>query len=332
MKPLTAVSLFSGCMGLDLGMERAGIRIVASVEKDLVCQKTISLNRPDIPIFDDVFSVKGKDLVARAGGRIDIVIGGPPCQSFSNIGKRGSMEDMRGQALLHYIRLIREIHPRYFVMENVQGILTAERNGKPLMPWILKQFMKMGYNVGHWLLNSNDFGAPQKRLRVIILGNLDGPVHKPDTVLRRPLLKEAIQDLNEPDPKECAKFSPKVAHFLSKIPSGGDWRSLPKPDQDIIMGKTDRTSGGHTSFLRRLSYDRPSPTLVTSPTQRATTLCHPEHTRPLSVAEYRRIQGFPDDWKLSGSVSQKYRQLGNAVPVALAQAIGMALTCTSNKG
>jgi DNA (cytosine-5)-methyltransferase 1 len=311
-------------MGLDYGMEKAGIRTVACVESNPACRETIKLNRPGIPIFEDVFSVSAKDLL-KVIGKIDCIIGGPPCQSFSTIGRRGSVKDIRGQALFHFIRLIKEIRPRYFVMENVQGILSAERNGKPLMPWILKQFQKAGYNVAHWLLNSNDYGAPQKRLRVIIKGDLEAPVIKPEPITgTRAVLRDAIFEIREESPAECAKFTPKLAYYLAKVPAGGDWRNLCKTEQDIVLGNMDRTSGGHTSFLRRLSYDRPSPTLVTSPTQKATPLCHPEYTRPLSVAEYQRIQGFPDTWKISGSLSDKYRQLGNAVPIALAQAIGMS--------
>jgi len=322
---MSSVSLFSGCLGMDLGLERAGIVARAFVEKDETCRETIQMNRPGVPCFDDVFSVTGAQL-ARAVGRVDALVGGPPCQSFSTIGRRGAMRDGRGLAMLEYLRILGEVHPRFFVMENVTGILSAEKDGKPLMPWLLSRFERFGYSVGWWKLNANDYGVPQKRMRVIVIGSLEGRVQMPvPSTKTPPTLHDAIGDLDG-DPGECARFGPSLTRFLRMIPEGGDWRSLDARNRKLAMGGAILSSGGLTAFYRRLSYDRPCPTLLTSPTQRATTLCHPRHLRPLSVAEYKRVQGFPDDWRLAGSTTQKYRQLGNAVPVALAEAVGNGVT------
>jgi DNA (cytosine-5)-methyltransferase 1 len=325
---LTCVSLFSGCLGLDLGMESAGIKTAVCVEKDENCRNTIALNRPDIVLFEDVFAVTGEQLREAAGGEVDLVVGGPPCQSFSTIGKRGLTADARGKCLFEYIRLIKEIRPDYFVFENVRGILSATLNKKPLIDFILKAFKKLGYNTSHGLLDSHNYGSAQKRQRVIIIGSRVKEPVLPTAQRAHLTLRDAIIDLNEPQPAECASFSKIMAGYLDLIPPGGNWKSLPDSERNWIMRNVDLSDGGHTSFLRRLSFDRPSPTLLCSPTQRATTLCHPEFTRPLSISEYKRIQGFPDTWKLSGSVTKKYAMLGNAVPVQLSAAIAKNLVRT----
>ena len=325
---LVCVSLFSGCLGLDFGLELSGIKTAVCVEKDENCRKTIAMNRPGIVLFEDIFSVTGRQLKRAAGGHVDIVAGGPPCQSFSTIGKRGFTNDIRGKCLFEYIRLIKEIHPDYFIFENVRGILSATKDNKPLVSIILEAFHNLGYSTVHGLLDSYNYGSVQKRQRVIILGSMGNralsmPIIKQKKKL---VLRDVIYDLNEPRPVECTSFSSTMEGYLKKIPPGGNWKSLPAIEKNWIMRNVDLLDGGHTSFLRRLSFELPSPTLLTSPTQRATTLCHPQHTRPLSVPEYQRIQGFPDYWRLSGSVAQKYRQLGNAVPVQLSRAIGHSLT------
>lgn len=331
---LTAVSLFSGCMGLDLGLEEAGIRTAVCVENDLVSQRTIKLNRPDIVCLGDILTTTGEQLQIAAGGHVDILAGGPPCQSFSTIGRRGAIKATRGRFVLEYLRIVSEMSPPVFVMENVTGILSAtyngKKDGKPFFPWLISKFQRLGYNVSHWQLNALDYGSPQKRKRVVVVGSKEAIVRPP---LLCPsgtqTLGKAISDL-EGNVAECGKFSDYTASILELIPPGGNWRSLPPDIQDKVMGKADRSSGGLTAFYRRLSYNNPSPTLLVSPTQRATTLCHPAIVRPLSVPEYKRIQGFPDSWEIAGSTNQKYRQLGNAVPVSLGKAIGRVL-CSASK-
>jgi len=323
---LSSVSLFSGCLGLDLGFERAGITAAAFVEKDAVCQQTIRLNRPGVRLYNDIFAVTGKQLIADLGLVPDVVVGGPPCQSFSTIGKRGALQDTRGLALLEYIRLVGELQPRCFVMENVRGLLSAKRNGKPLMPWLMAKFERLGYEIVWQLVNAAGYGVAQNRLRVIVIGIQGKNLLDPFQPSNNPplTLRSVIEDLAN-DPGPCGKFSPRMKALLDKVPPGGNWKSLRPADRKRAMGNANLKSGGLTPFYRRLSWDKPCPTLLTSPTQRATPLCHPDVTRPLSIKEYQRIQGFPDDWKLAGSIAQQYRQLGNAVPVELARFIGEAV-------
>jgi DNA (cytosine-5)-methyltransferase 1 len=151
-----------------------------------------------------------------------------------------------------------------------------------------------------------------------------------DTAFRWRTLRNVIEDL-EPNTGACARFSSDRLHFLRMVPMGGNWRSLPPELIPIAMGGAFESGGGKVGFFRRLDYDQPSPTLVTSPVQKATMLCHPTQDRPLSVAEYARIQQFPDNWIIEGAITDCYRQIGNAVPVGLSKAIGQALIATAEK-
>lgn len=320
-----SASLFSGCMGLDLGLEECGIETVVTVEKNESARETIHMNRPSIRQFVDVYSVGGADLCRAAGGHIDVVAGGPPCQSFSMAGKRRYLDDPRGMLLLEYVRLVREVHPIAFVMENVRGIIRAIFKGGSLVKWLESEFRSLGYHVRSQVVDALDCGSAQRRQRFIMMGSLrrDPAVLTASCNALPRVLGDVIDDLAQPNPEDCAHFSRKVEDVMRRVPPGGNWKDLPRLLRVRAMGNLK--NGGLTGSYRRLSYARPCPTLVTSPTQRATLLCHPEFTRPLSVREYQRVQGFPDEWRLSGSTSEKYRQLGNAVPVPLGMAVGHAL-------
>jgi DNA (cytosine-5)-methyltransferase 1 len=137
-------------------------------------------------------------------------------------------------------------------------------------------------------------------------------------------LGDAIASLHEKEP-EILDFSPRKKRFLSLVPPGSNWRSLPEEVQKESMGKAWYAKGGRSGWWRRLTFELPSPTLVTLPNHASTSLCHPTETRALSVREYARIQGFPDDWEFSGKTTQKYAQIGNAVPIQLGAVAGSVL-------
>lgn len=176
--------------------------------------------------------------------------------------------------------------------------------------------------------------APQKRERFVIIaksGSLKVPYLTPTNsengefgMPHWSTLGDAIKDIqgNFMTYVEIPKSRMK---WFEKIPEGGNWKSLPHDDQKKAMGKKYHMGGGKTGFYRRLSFDKPSPTLVTVPTMPATDLVHPIELRPLSVEEYARIQGFPDGWKFCGGIMEKYKQIGNAVPIKLAEAIGRTI-------
>ncbi|WP_206922774.1 DNA cytosine methyltransferase [Alicyclobacillus suci] len=357
------ISLFSGAMGLDLGLQQAGLDIRISQDIDPWCVKTAQANNAP-SVLGDIKKLIEEDpecgfLLGPSGLRPEeafAVVGGPPCQPFSTAGKRLGTKDPRGSLFMEFIHVIRVTRPRFFVMENVKGLMSAAikhrpinaRDDRPLEPEeragsafeVIKQmFNELGYKIVHGVLDAAHYGVPQFRERLVIIGSRDHeniflpkPTHfqiHQDPSHRWCTLRDAIEDLeNEPGP--CASFSPERLRFLRMIPMGGNWRSLPEELIPIAMGGAYKSGGGKVGFYRRLDYNQPSPTLVTSPVQKATMLCHPTQNRPLSVREYARIQQFPDDWIIEGSVSDCYRQIGNAVPVGLGKAIGQMLIAVAN--
>lgn len=367
-KKLTAVSLFSGALGLDIGLDRAGFSICVAIENDKNAVETIKKNKhklknsKKIEIIDrDIHDVTVKDILNKCDakvGEITLVTGGPACQTFSTAGSRTSLSDPRGNLFVEYIRIIKGLKPRFFVMENVKGILSAAIKHRPLnqrgpafrklspeeelgsgFKKILIELQKTGYYIIFGLLNSADFGTPQKRERLIILGSRDGePLHLPfkthnekgfGIIKKWVNLKEGLSGLQDSKP-EYVPFSAKQRKYLEKIPQGGNWHNLPKQQQKVAIGGAYNSWGGRGGFLRRLAWGKPSPALTASPNSNATMLCHPTKTRPLSVKEYARLQQFPDNWVFSGSISNKYLQIGNAVPVGLGEAIGKAIVESMN--
>ena len=350
--PVKFISLFSGAMGLDLGLEAAGFETAGCLELDKKACKTIQANRPDLPVIcDDIHNWTGDRLLEKFNVRRDqiaFVAGGPPCPSFSTAGKRQSFHDPRGQVMFDFLRIVAEIRPPFFVMENVRGILSASLDHVPMASRTRKTvpekggvlkllndtFKKMGYTVSAELVNAANYGTPQKRERVVFLGSRDGfqltmptgAYAESETLFSRKwrTLGDALAGLNDPTP-EFIPFSKNRQRFLKLIKEGENWRSLPENLQAEALGGAYTSSGGRVGFFRRLRFDEPSPTVPTSPVQKSTCICHPTELRPLSLKEYARVQQFPDDWAFQGSVSDKYRQIGNAVPVGLGFTIGTAL-------
>lgn len=347
------VSLFSGGMGLDLGLERAGFKPLLCNEIDAMAVETIRMNKPNLPVLDcSVEEVTGEKIRAVSGlknGVLDLLVGGPPCQSFSVYGNRKGIHDGRGQMLFEYLRLVDELQPRVFIMENVRGLHsmpilpeTVVSELKDAEPWmaekgslvreLINKFEKIGYRVDGFLVNSVNYGAPQIRERLILIGNrfnLKAEFSKPvrsnrteDFLPPFKTLRDVIgNDFKDPDPS-LMNFSPRKLKYLEMVPSGGNWRSLPIEIQKESMGKSWYLKGGRSATWRRLSWDYPSPTVVTMPNHASTSMCHPDEVRALTVGECAAIQEFPRDWKFSGKTSDKYKQIGNAVPPKLGEVAG----------
>lgn len=355
---LTSLSFFSGCMGLDLGLERAGIHQLLACDIDKYCRQSISSNRPDLPVIDDINKFEVDEIRKLAGLRKNqrptLIVGGPPCQAFSTAGNRQGFKDPRGNVFLRYIQLIEEFQPDFAVIENVRGLLSAALKHRPhnergpdyppltdeelpggALNYVLSLFKKMGYGVTFNLYNSANYGVPQVRERVVLIASRDGkkvpfirPTHSLDPEYGlRPWLtfKDAVKGLKESE-MTGVKFPEDRLKFYRMLSSGQYWKHLPTEELKIeAMGKSYYSGGGKTGFFRRLDWKKPSPTLVTHPAMPATDLAHPEKDRPLSIQEYKRIQQFPDDWIISGSITEQYRQIGNAVPVGLGEAVGRAI-------
>ncbi|MEN9472481.1 MAG: hypothetical protein RLZZ495_570 [Pseudomonadota bacterium] len=356
MPAFKALSFFSGAMGLDQGLEKAGIPLLLACEIDAACRRTITANRPDIALLGDIGNYSAQDIRTAAGlsatEDIDLIVGGPPCQAFSTAGARRGFADSRGNALLQYLDRIEELNPRFFVLENVRGLLSAPllhtphaQRGEYWSPaseglrggallHIVERLREAGYAISFNLYNAANFGVPQSRERVILIGSRDGvslphlmPTHSQDETFGLPAwrtLRDALQGLN-PQVGDHVDFPEDRLRFYRLLTEGQYWKHLPENlHRAALRGSLD-SGGGKTGFLRRLAWDKPSCTLVTSPNMPATDMCHPEENRPLSVQEYKRIQQFPDDWMMCGSLTDQYRQIGNAVPVGLGEAVGHAI-------
>jgi DNA (cytosine-5)-methyltransferase 1 len=351
---IKALSFFSGAMGLDLGLEKAGIHPLMACEVDKASRRTITANRPDIGLIGDIWKYDAQAIRKMAGlgetDTVDVMVGGPPCQAFSTAGARRGFQDDRGNAFLRYLDLILELQPRYAVIENVRGLLSApmehrphadrdetwdpsvqERPGGALLH-ILGRLQGGGYRVSFNLYNAANFGVPQVRERVVMVCTRDGatvphlmPTHSKDSAFDLPqwqTLSDVFRDVKGCDHVDFPENRLKYYRMLS---SGQYWKHLPTDLQREALGNAYFSGGGKTGFLRRLDWNKPSCTLVTAPNMPATDIAHPSEDRPLSIQEYKRIQQFPDDWRVCGSLTDQYKQIGNAVPVGLGEAIGRAI-------
>jgi DNA (cytosine-5)-methyltransferase 1 len=359
VKPeLTSLSFFSGCLGLDLGLERSGIHQLLASEIDKSSVTTIHANRPNLPVIGDLLDYSTNEIRRKAGiGKkhdLTLVVGGPPCQAFSTAGKRQAFNDPRGNVFLRYIQVIEELSPQFAVIENVRGLLSAALKHRPLnergkssepltveelpgsaLHLIINLLRSFGYSISFNLYNSANFGVPQVRERVILIAARDGnkvpyltPTHSniPDFDLPRwSTFRQATEGLIESE-MTGLQFSNDRLRYFKYLKPGQYWKDLPTEKiRRAAMGESYFSGGGKTGFFRRLAWDAPSPTLVTHPAMPATELCHPIENRPLTVQEYKRIQQFPDEWIVAGSITNQYKQLGNAVPIGLGEAVGKTL-------
>ncbi len=365
---LKVLSLFSGAGGLDVGLDRVGAyELLACVELESSFCATLRTNRdaglfgePSTAVIQaDLSTLQPRELMAQLGieqGSLDVIVGGPPCQSWSTAGRRATVADSRGQLLWDFLRFVDELRPRFFIMENVRGLLSAavshrpiadrpDRGGAPLTPeempgsaiatWLddLGNVAGGTYRVDAFEVNAVNYGAPQLRERVLFIGNRENrkvdfpaPTHGlPGTgLLPFSTLADALENLDDTD-KTMLDFSPRKKKYLSMVPAGGNWRALPASVAQESMGRAYFAKGGRSGWWRRLSWDLPCPTITTLPNHASTSMCHPEETRVLSVAEFARIQGFPDGWRFAGTPSEQMRQVGNAVPVRLGEVAGQVV-------
>lgn len=317
---VTAIELFAGAGGLALGLEQAGIHTLAYVEIDKFSCETLKMNRPQWNVIcNDIHNVDFSEYE----GKVDIVTGGFPCQAFSFAGKKLGFEDTRGTLFHEFARCVSEVKPSIFLAENVRGLISHD-HGRTLQT-ILDVLGDLGYDIQYQVLNAAYYGVGQKRERIVIVGikkglNIQFEYPKPDETMTT--LREALKDCPK---SEGQQYSEKKKKFLSQVPPGGCWVDLPEEAQKEYMGKSYYSGGGKRGMARRISWDEPCLTLTCSPSQKQTERCHPDETRPFTVREYARIQSFPDDWQFAGGIGEKYKQIGNAVPVELARRVGVEL-------
>lgn len=331
LRPYTSVELFAGAGGLALGMEKAGFSHLLLNEIDHDACRTLLSNRPEWHVVQS--DIHHLDF-SKYRGKVDLLTGGFPCQAFSYAGKQGGFADTRGTLFFELARATQEIQPKVLMAENVRGLLVHD-SGRTLET-IRTTISELGYTlVEPRVLRAIMYQVPQKRERLILIAvRNDLAAALPAFTWPKPYkhvmtLRDAFYagELFPTDvpPSEGQKYPEKKRAVMDLVPQGGCWKDLPLEVQKEYMGGSFNLEGGKTGMARRLSLDEPSLTLTCAPAQKQTERCHPTETRPLSVREYARIQTFPDEWKFEGSLSSQYKQIGNAVPVNLAYAIGRSL-------
>lgn len=325
-KKITVYSLFTGAGGFDIGFEEAGFEIIGASDIWIESQKTMALNFPDIPfILKDVKELTSKEILKSTNGvKPDVFIGGPPCQGFSVMGDKNS-SDPRNSLFEGYVRLVNDLKPKCFVFENVKGLKTMF--GGRYLEMVSNSFSKIGYDVYFKILNAKDFGAPQSRQRVIIVGtSINRPFSYPKNNFKKigkliPMknVGEAIMDLSKKGPEIpnhiALEHGEIVIERYKLIPEGG---KLPPPH--MLPLKLRRKNFGNT--YNRLHRHKISTTMV--PGNNAFPI-HPVLNRSLTPREAARIQTFPDNIVFSGGRQQQCILVGNAVPPILAASIALEL-------
>lgn len=326
---LNTISLFSGAGGLDLGLIGAGFNIVFAND---ILKPAIENYRYNI---GDIYEGDITKLDIESLPDADVVVGGFPCQPFSNAGNRLGTEDDRGNLYLEVLKVIREKHPKVVVMENVRGLLSMKnKDGSKLIDTIvyLLENTGPGYDVKYQLLKASDYGVPQNRYRVIIVAfrkDLGIDYHFPDPVpydYDSLTVGEAIKDVEGlPNQDDIWELSPQSQHLVQFIPEGGSWKNVPYEELPERMKRIrDDMKRYHSpNFYRRFARHEINGTITAAGTPENSGILHPLENRRYSVREIARIQSFPDDYVFVGdSLSSKYKIIGNAVPPKLGEVIG----------
>ena len=346
MKP-SVIDLFAGVGGLSLGFEKQGFNVLLANEYDESIADAYSKNHKGTKmIVGDITSLDLKETFGSYAGKVDVIIGGPPCQGFSQKGQRKTIHDERNFLFKYYVAVVELVKPRYFVMENVPNLLTAE-NGY-FFKEIEELFNKMGYSLEHGVLNAADYGVPQNRRRAIIIGKLNGAAPKlPTPKDEKVTIWDAISDLaylesgegtdeqeykNSPESEYqkrlrgaatvlhnhvATKHSPIALERLAMIPPNAGKEVLPEEHitKSIYSGTWTRMRKDEISVTITTRFDTPSSGKFT----------HPYLDRAITVREAARIQSFPDDFQVTGNNGSQMKQVGNAVPPLLAAAIASVI-------
>lgn len=302
------VSLFAGSGGLDLGFHQAGFDIIWANDYDHWSCETLKKNFHHTVVEKSVVDVTNDEVP-----ECDVILGGFPCQDFSMIWKRGGITTDRGNLYKQFVRLVKAKKPKLFIGENVRGLLTA--NGGKALQQIVKDFAEVGYDVEVNKVNFADYGAPQLRLRVLIIGvrrdlgkkyKLPNPTHTPDKYVSA---KEALKGVGKvPYNNERLGIQPRTVEMLKLIPAGGNFTSIPKNSPYYVKGMISHV-------YRRLHPDKPSTTIIAGGGGGTWGYHYKEH-RPLTNRERARLFGYPDDYIFVGSTTEVRRQIGNSVPTA----------------
>lgn len=344
MQNFTAIDLFSGCGGSALGFKNAGFKITAAVDNDKASAKTYKKNNPKTIFFEDkIEDLKGNVILEKSGlkkGKCTVILACPPCQGFSSARRISQRNDPRNKLIFEFVRLTKEINPEFIAMENVPGLSKGE--GINLFSEAVKRLTKIGYKMHvNDVFDASDFGVPQRRKRLILLGTrLKGlkithpvPEFGQENQPKKKTVRETIENLriikagefdandylhrsrnlSELNLRRLTKFTPK---------NGGSWKDWP---EELKLECMKRWSG-HSDVYGRMRWDEPAPTLTGGCTNLSKgRFGHPEQNRAISLREAARLQSFPDDYIFDGNTGEISDQIGNSVPPLLAEKIGKAI-------
>ena len=351
-KKIVTIDLFSGCGGLSYGLIEAGFNIILGIDHWAPSLETFKRNHPEAKtLCADISKLTGKNITKITERKVDLIVGGPPCQGFSLSGPRNFF-DPRNRLYLDFIRLVKELKPQAFIIENVPGL--ASLFGGQIKDRIIKEFNKLGYTVSAQVLNSSDYGVPQNRKRIVFVGlkgktvfefprtthflnNTKSPQGKNKVTVAEaigdlPTLRKGIgaeeaeytkpamsnyqKKLRKGSEKiynhVASKHTKKTTEIIALVPEGGNYKDLPD--------NLKKTRNFHVAWTR-LHSKKPSPTIDTGHRHHF----HPSENRVPTVREAARIQSFPDTFKFLGPKTSQYKQVGNAVPPLLAKELGKKL-------
>ena len=328
---MNILSLFSGCGGLDLGFEQAGFKICVANEVDPTIYETFKVNHPNTFLIEgDIRNISKSDIEKYMDGKIDGIIGGPPCQSWSEAGSLKGINDERGQLFFDYIRILKEFKPKFFLAENVSGML-SKRHSEAVKN-ILSLFDSAGYDVSLTLVNAKDYGVAEERKRVFYIGfnkdlKIDFAFPKGSTSddSKKLTLRDVIWDLQDTavPALEKNKHNPKAInnneYFTGSYSTIFMSRNRVKAwdEQAYTVQASGRQCQLHPQAPKMLKVGKDDCRFVSGK----------EHLyRRMTVREVARIQGFPDTFKfIYTDVNNAYKMIGNAVPVNLAYEIANAI-------
>jgi DNA (cytosine-5)-methyltransferase 1 len=320
-KKYTFIEVCSGGGGLSNGLIKAGFLPLLLNDNNSDCCKTLKKNHTDANV---ILNSMDKIDYSKYINNVDLLTGGVPCQSFSQAGLRKGLNDPRGDLMIKFIEILNLIKPKVFMIENVKGLLTHD-NGNTIKKIIETLNKNNLYNISYKCLDSSKYNVPQKRERVFIVGvlkDINKQFHFPKESENKKVLKDVLYDV--PISKGL-QYSEQKINLFKMIPQGGCWVNLPEELQKEYLGNSYNSGGGKRGILYRLSMEKPSLTLLCTPSQKQTERCHPLEERPLTIREYARIQTFDDNYEFIGSINSQYKQIGNAVPVELAKQMGKSI-------
>ena len=340
------IDLFSGVGGLSLGFEMAGFKITLANEVDKEISEAYIKNHPDVKMInEDITNVKIGTIFKEYKGKTDVIIGGPPCQGFSQKGSRKIFEDERNFLFKYFFRVVEYVKPKYFLMENVPNILTAGQGA--FKKEIYDLFENIGYKLDSDILNASNFGVPQIRKRAFVLGKLDGMLSLPLGFDEIVSVEEAISDLAYLSSGEGAeiaeyKFTPKSEyqklmrknsielynHVATKHSSIAleRMRLIPPGMGKEVLPEEHRTKSIYSGTWSRMIQNEPSVTITTRfDTPSSGRFTHPVLDRAITVREAARLQSFPDDFVFYGTKTSQMKQVGNAVPPILSSKIARVI-------